>query len=90
MHGDLSGTNILIAGPGRVRLIDFEAAGAGDPSWDLVCAEAVIAMLDPHSVAALHAAYRDDGGPGRPTSALRLIRGVMTCWQKAAYESRLA
>ena len=38
IHGDLRWANVLVAAPGEVRLIDWEAAGLGDPAWDVACA----------------------------------------------------
>ena len=37
-HGDVRWTNVLIVEPDEVRLIDWEAAGIGDPAWDVACA----------------------------------------------------
>jgi len=38
IHGDLRWSNVLVTAPGAVRLIDWEAAGLGDPAWDVACA----------------------------------------------------
>lgn len=38
IHGDLRWTNVLLDQGGGIRLVDWEAAGLGDPAWDLACA----------------------------------------------------
>ncbi len=38
IHGDLRWTNVLLDDRGGIRLVDWEAAGLGDPAWDLACA----------------------------------------------------
>lgn len=100
VHGDLSAGNALVAGvghdrPSRVTLIDLEAAGAGDPSWDVVCAEAALDATDPRpdagcSVAIFRTAYAAAGGLGQSTAALRCVRELMTAWQYAAAQHRRA
>jgi hypothetical protein len=36
VHGDLKLDNVMAGpGPGQLRLVDWELAGAGDPAWDL-------------------------------------------------------
>jgi aminoglycoside phosphotransferase (APT) family kinase protein len=38
IHGDVRWTNVLIEESTAVRLVDWEAAGLGDPAWDVACA----------------------------------------------------
>jgi aminoglycoside phosphotransferase len=38
IHGDVRWTNILVEGPAALRLVDWEAAGVGDPAWDVASA----------------------------------------------------
>src|SRR5258708_21583969 len=37
-HGDVRWNNVLVDEQGAIRLIDWEAAGIGDPAWDVACA----------------------------------------------------
>jgi hypothetical protein len=38
IHGDVRWSNVLVGEPASVRLVDWEAAGLGDPAWDVACA----------------------------------------------------
>ncbi len=38
IHGDVRWSNVLLEGPTALRLVDWEAAGLGDPAWDVACA----------------------------------------------------
>jgi aminoglycoside phosphotransferase len=38
IHGDVRWTNVLLEGPATLRLVDWEAAGVGDPAWDVASA----------------------------------------------------
>jgi len=38
IHGDVRWTNVLVEEPAAIRLVDWEAAGLGDPAWDLASA----------------------------------------------------
>lgn len=38
IHGDVRWSNVLVEEPARIRLVDWEAAGLGDPAWDLASA----------------------------------------------------
>jgi len=90
IHGDLSAGNVIVADRRTVSLIDLEAAGCGDPGWDVVCAEAALAAVDPRptgqrdSLTIFRTAYAEAGGLGQPTAALRCARELMTAWQYAA------
>jgi hypothetical protein len=93
IHGDLSAGNLVVAssaggGPG-LTLIDFEAGGRGDPSWDLVCAVTMVQSLSYDDATAsaagdaLVGAYRAGGGIGRIEPALACVRALLTAWQVA-------
>lgn len=81
IHGDLSPTNVLVTelAP-RLRLLDLECAGLGDPAWDLATItgslRAALAVLAPDraepTVQSLVTAYQDAGGPGRASPGLEL------------------
>lgn len=38
IHGDVRWSNVLVEEPAGIRLVDWEAAGLGDPAWDVACA----------------------------------------------------
>lgn len=51
MHGDVRWSNCLVGGrPQRLALIDWEAAGLGDPAWDMGCVFAECLRTWLHSV----------------------------------------
>ncbi|MBK9156579.1 MAG: aminoglycoside phosphotransferase family protein [Micropruina sp.] len=87
-HGDVSAMNVILASDGSARLIDWESAGAGDPSWDLAGAQMLAAALLPGQVeiamARLRHAYRAAGGPAaEPSRALRCVRTLCAAYQVA-------
>ncbi len=63
-HLDLWADNVRGTG-GGICIIDWDNCGPGDPSRELALALFEFARTDPARVAALQAAYRDEGGPGR-------------------------
>lgn len=98
IHGDLSAGNLVIgspatdvrvAAPVEVTFIDFESAGRGDPSWDLVCAVTMVQSLAPDEVTASAAgdalvdAYGAGGGSGEIDRSLSCVRALLTAWQVA-------
>jgi aminoglycoside phosphotransferase len=94
IHGDLSATNVLVERvPSlRVRFIDFESAGIGDPAWDLATALDTIAWLTPiwHSSAEplkefFLRGYTRAGGTGRLYPAMQAVRSLATAWQAASH-----
>ena len=98
IHGDLSAGNMVIgspaaapimAAPVEVTFIDFESAGRGDPSWDLVCAVTMVQSLAPDEATASAAGdaladrYRFGGGRGEIDPAFACVRALLTAWQVA-------
>ena len=98
IHGDLSAGNIIIgshpnrrssAAPVEVTFIDFESAGRGDPSWDLICAVTMVQSLatDDASAAAagdaLVDSYGASGGSGEVGPIYACVRAILTAWQVA-------
>ncbi|MHC5794732.1 phosphotransferase family protein [Lacisediminihabitans sp. FW035] len=95
IHGDLSAGNLVVGTPSRgsaalgLTFIDFEAAGRGDPSWDLICAVTMVQSLALDDVTAAAAgdalgeAYHHGGGSGRIESSLACVRALLTAWQVA-------
>ncbi|MFN8137565.1 MAG: aminoglycoside phosphotransferase family protein [Propionicimonas sp.] len=86
-HGDVSATNVLV-GPDGARLIDWESAGRGDPSWDLAGARVVAGLVatgwSDLAWRRLHAAYRAAGGPApEPAHALWCVRLLVAAYQQA-------
>ncbi|SDD30339.1 aminoglycoside phosphotransferase family protein [Auraticoccus monumenti] len=90
VHGDLTAANVLHDGD-RVGLLDWEAGGAGDPDWDVVCAAAVLHELGgAPSVQRFLASYAEAGGPGRVAAPLACVHSVVTAWQLAVQVEHLA
>jgi aminoglycoside phosphotransferase len=94
IHGDIAPRHVIAtcAGSG-VRFVDFAAAGAGDPRWDVACALESIAQLAPvwrvsENVLSEYflLGYRRGGGPGRVDPELRGLRALDIAWQIAAGE----
>lgn len=98
IHGDLSAGNIVVGSPATGRgtatlidltFVDFESAGRGDPSWDLVCAVAMVQSLafDEATAAAageaLALGYRAAGGSGEVEDSFACVRALLTAWQVA-------
>ncbi len=98
IHGDLSAGNIVVGShatgrgvvaPVQVTLIDYESAGRGDPSWDLVCAVTMVQSLATDEVTASAAgdaladAYRAGGGSGEIDASFACVRALATAWQVA-------
>lgn len=72
-HNDLVNENILLeAGTGRLRIIDWEYAGMGDPLFDLANFAAHHFFSDADD-AQLLAAYQGETGP-RPVARLKLLK----------------
>lgn len=99
VHGDLTASNVLVAGVSpeqpHVVLLDLEAAGLGDPGWDVATAIDSIGWLAPSWSAPPEPlvdhfldGYRAGGGPGRAHPALQAVRSVMTAWQVAGQVHR--
>lgn len=94
IHGDLSVGNLVVeaaatGGPPNLTFIDFESAGRGDPSWDLVCAVTMVQTLAFEDSTASAAAgalvegYCAGGGSGEIDPALACARALLTAWQVA-------
>ena len=98
IHGDLSAGNIVIGSratgrvmvaPVEVTLIDYESAGRGDPSWDLVCAVTMVKSLATDEVTASAAgdaladAYGAGAGSGEIDASFACVRSLLTAWQVA-------
>ncbi|MBO9553914.1 phosphotransferase [Cellulomonas sp.] len=98
VHGDLTASNVLVARSSpdpHVVLLDLEAAGLGDPGWDVATAIDSIGWLAPSWSAPPEPlvehfldGYRDGDGPGRAHAALQAVRAVMTAWQVAGQVHR--
>jgi aminoglycoside phosphotransferase len=97
MHGDQSATNVMVETVPclRVRFVDFEDAGLGDPAWDLATALDTICYLAPGwnappepLVEYFLRGYRHADGPGRLYPAIQAVRAVATAWQVAGSEQR--
>jgi aminoglycoside phosphotransferase (APT) family kinase protein len=86
-HGDVSASNVLVAADGA-RLIDWESAGLGDPSWDLagarMLADGLAAGWSDLAWRRLLAGYRAAGGTAaEPTPALWCVRLLVAAYQQA-------
>ncbi len=87
-HGDVSAMNAILGPDATVRLIDWEGAGIGDPSWDLAGANAMARFVAPTwfpvAWARLLASYREAGGPARPPdTAMLCVRMLVAAYQQA-------
>ena len=94
VHGDLRPSNVVLdpAPPVRVRFLNFEYAGLGDPAWDLATALDTLVWLAsrPRSQASAQClgdyflrGYRRAGGPGSLYPAMQAVRALATAWQLA-------
>lgn len=88
VHGDVSPMNAIVGADGAARLIDWEGAGVGDPSWDLAGALLMTHLAapgwEPVAAARLLHAYRTGGGPGaEPDPALSCVRTLVAAYQQA-------
>ena len=91
IHGDIAPRHVIATCEElRVRFVDFGAAGAGDPRWDVACALESIAQLAPvwrvsENVLSEYflLGYRRGGGPGRVDPELRGLRALDIAWQIA-------
>jgi aminoglycoside phosphotransferase (APT) family kinase protein len=90
-HGDVRWDNLVVAGsaeaPARLALVDWEAAGAGDPDWDLGCAlsehlSAWVSSMPPEPGAS---PSRLASLAGRPL--LSMWPAIAACWE--AYRAEL-
>jgi aminoglycoside phosphotransferase len=95
IHGDLTAANVVVqtAPSVRVRFVDFEDAGLGDPTWDLATVLDSITWLAPrwHTlpqplIEYFLSGYRRSGGPGVLYPAMQAVRAVATAWQVAQTE----
>lgn len=91
VHGDTSPSNVLLGADRRVRFIDFEDAGLGDPSWDLACSLVALRELvvscgrgADDGRAELAASYAAHGGPGRAAPEYVSLATWLLAWQLAA------
>lgn len=95
VHTDLNTGNLLVAGDGAVRLVDWEAARRGDPAWDLAHAlsptttawvAASACVLGPADAGALLAGYGDDAVAARvgPLLDAVIFRALAWCLGFAA------
>ncbi|GAA2100125.1 hypothetical protein GCM10009841_14550 [Microlunatus panaciterrae] len=94
IHGDLSAANVLVRDHDhqpQLTFIDFEAAGLGEPGWDVATVIDSLEWMAPvwqapsePLVEHFLTGYRTAGGSGRATSALQAMRALMTAWQLAA------
>jgi len=85
-HTDVNPGNLLVAGDGRVRLVDWEAARGGDAAWDLAHAlsptttcwsdDAPI-VLDGRARAGLLRAYLDAGGDPDAVKRVALLHAAV-------------
>lgn len=64
-HRDLWADNLRSTADGGLVALDWENAGAADPSQELAMVLFEYSLDDPARMRALHAAYVDAGGPGR-------------------------
>jgi aminoglycoside phosphotransferase (APT) family kinase protein len=72
-HNDLNPSNVLVDRTGRVRFVDWEYAGLGDPAYDLA-SYACTHELDAASCAVLLAAY------GARAGRIEGPRLTLACW----------
>ncbi|MFT4167439.1 MAG: phosphotransferase [Microlunatus sp.] len=98
IHGELSADRVLVQQTPevRVRFVNLDAGGLGDPAWDLAGAVETIAELTGGSRAPwrgvsevclrdyLLQGYRRAGGPAVVTAGTRALRIVARAWQAAA------
>jgi aminoglycoside phosphotransferase len=92
MHGDLTSANVVVesAPPMRVRFMNFEHAGLGDPAWDLATAMDTITWMAPQwrtpaepLIDYFLRGYRRSGGLGTLYPAIQAVRALATAWQLA-------
>jgi Ser/Thr protein kinase RdoA (MazF antagonist) len=96
IHGNLTADHVLVqaAPPVRVRFLDFENAGLGDPAWDLATAADTITWLARRRqtpaeplVDYFFRGYRRSGGHGSLYPAVRAVRALTTAWQLGGSET---
>lgn len=89
VHGDLTAGNVVVDGD-RTGLLDWEAGGAGDPDWDVVCAASALHELGgAPAVERFLSGYAAAGGPGRVGTPLACVHTVVTAWQLAVQVEHL-
>lgn len=94
MHGELTAAHVVveIAPPVRVRFLNFENAGAGDPAWDLATAMDTITWMSQHwqtpaapLIDYFLRGYRRAGGMGTVYPAMSAVRSLATAWWLAGF-----
>jgi aminoglycoside phosphotransferase (APT) family kinase protein len=79
IHGDIKLENIVLSADGvepKLRLIDFELSGIGDPRWDV--GSAMASHLVPWLYSMSSGSAQTDGGARVPIESIQ--RGLRTMW----------
>ena len=99
IHGNLGASTVIVEHhPAlRVRFLDWEQGGLGDPAWDLASAVDTIAWLSGrwHAVPQqlidyLILGYRRAGGPGRLYPAIQAVHALVTAARLADLSAQSA